>query len=60
MRWKGFINGLHQQESGQDMLEYALVAAAVLLVVVAGSEQIATFISNGVTKVNGKITSIVK
>jgi Flp pilus assembly pilin Flp len=59
MRWKELIDRLEEQESGQDVLEYSLVVAAVLVVVVAGSEAIATTITSGVAKVGGMITTIV-
>ena len=37
MRFTQFISKLHREESGQDLLEYALVLLAVLTAVVAGS-----------------------
>jgi Flp pilus assembly pilin Flp len=53
------IRNLHREESGQDLLEYALVLAAVLAAVVLGSTTIAGDISTGVTTLKGKIqTSI--
>ena len=36
MRFMQFVSQFHREESGQDMLEYALVLAAVLTAVVAG------------------------
>jgi Flp pilus assembly pilin Flp len=51
---------LHHQESGQDLLEYALVLAAVLVATVAGSETVATVLEDGVTKLSAKITSLVQ
>lgn len=60
MRWKEPIKSLHQQESGQDLLEYALVLGIVLVAVVAGSESLATVLSNSAAKLNAKITSLVQ
>ena len=59
MRWKRLVSSLHQQESGQDLLEYALVLGIVLVAVVAGSESLATVLSDTAAKLNAKIMSIV-
>jgi Flp pilus assembly pilin Flp len=40
-----FISQFHGEESGQDMLEYALVLAAVLTAVVAGSTTLSSTIT---------------
>ncbi len=37
MTFKQFISKFHHEESGQDMLEYAMVLLAVLAAVVAGT-----------------------
>ena len=58
MRWKELVENLHHQESGQDLLEYALILGTVLVAVVAGSESVATVIGDSVAKIGGKITSI--
>lgn len=59
MKFTQFIKNLHREESGQDLLEYALVLAAVLAAVVTGSSSLANEISSGLTTLNGKIqTSI--
>lgn len=55
MKFTQFIKNLHREESGQDLLEYALVLAAVLAAVVTGSTSLATEISSGLTTLNGKI-----
>lgn len=60
MTKKELIQGLPQQESGQDMLEYSLVVAAIMLAVVAGSQEISTVINDGIAKVIAKITTIIK
>ncbi len=41
----GFFSKFHSEESGQDMLEYALVLAAVLAIVVAGTTTLSTLIT---------------
>lgn len=60
MNFKEFISGLHEEEGGQDLLEYALVLATILAAVVTGSNAVATIISNAFTTVMGKVQSIVQ
>jgi len=55
MRFAQFISKLHREESGQDLLEYALVLLAVLTAVVAGSGSLATTINTALSTINGKI-----
>ena len=59
MRFSQFIAKFHSEESGQDMLEYALVLAAVLAAVVTGTGSLATTISTELGKINTAITSLV-
>jgi Flp pilus assembly pilin Flp len=59
MRFVQFIGQLHREESGQDLLEYALVLAAVLLAVVAGSSTLSGTISNALRTINTRIQSTV-
>jgi Flp pilus assembly pilin Flp len=59
MTFLKFVKSLHREESGQDLLEYALVLAAVLLAVVAGSNSLANNISTAVGLLNTKITNAV-
>jgi len=54
------IKGLHNDESGQDLLEYALVLAAVLVAVVAGSNSLATTINSAMATLSGKINNAVQ
>jgi len=53
------IQQFHRQESGQDLLEYALVLLAVLTAVVASTVTLADTISNGLTLINGKIVTAI-
>ncbi len=50
---------LHREESGQDLLEYALVLAAVAAAVVTGSTSLANTISSALNKLNSKISGYV-
>jgi Flp pilus assembly pilin Flp len=59
MKFTQFIKNLHREESGQDLLEYALVLAAVLAAVVAGSASLATDIAAALATINGKITTAI-
>jgi Flp pilus assembly pilin Flp len=59
MKFSQFIKNLHREESGQDLLEYALVLAAVLVAVVAGSNSLATSIGTALTTINGRIQTAV-
>ena len=59
MTFTQFVKNLHREESGQDLLEYALVLAAVLTAVVAGSASLATDIGDALTKINTKIQTAV-
>lgn len=60
MNCNEFISGLHEEECGQDLLEYALVLAVVLSAIVSGSDAIANVISTGLTTVIGRVQNTVK
>ena len=59
MTFLQFISKFHQEESGQDLLEYALVLLAVLAAVVTGSGSLATDIATGLTAINTKIQAAI-
>ena len=59
MTFLQFISKFHQEESGQDLLEYALVLLAVLAAVVTGSGSLATDIATGLTALNVKIQAAI-
>jgi Flp pilus assembly pilin Flp len=59
MKFTQFISNLHREESGQDLLEYALVLLAVLAAVVTGSTTLAGTISTSLTTINGKIATAI-
>jgi Flp pilus assembly pilin Flp len=54
-----FISEFYREESGQDLLEYALVLAAVLTAVVTGSNSIANVITNALNTLTTRIQAIV-
>jgi len=47
---------LHQEEAGQDLIEYALVALIVALGAIAGMGSLASSINGEYTKVAGSLT----
>ncbi len=53
------IHNLHEDESGQDLLEYALVLFAIAAAAVTGSNSLASTITSTLSKLNTKISSIV-
>ena len=59
MRFTRFISQFHHEESGQDMLEYALVLAAVLAAVVSGSATLSNTISAALNSINTTIMGLV-
>jgi Flp pilus assembly pilin Flp len=59
MRFMQFVSQFHREESGQDMLEYALVLAAVLTAVVGGSSTLQNTISTALNTINGNIQNII-
>jgi len=59
MTFTQVLSKFHQEESGQDLLEYALVLLAVLAAVVTGSGSLATDIATGLTAINVKIQAAI-
>ena len=59
MRFICLLKGLHQEESGQDLVEYALVLVAVALAAVTGSSSLASTVSSAVSSINLKISTAI-
>ena len=57
--FKLFLNNLMTDESGQDLIEYALVAALVGLGAVASMKTLATNISSAFTSIGTSLTGAV-
>jgi len=55
MTFTQFISKFHQEESGQDLVEYALVLVAVAAGVFAGSGSLATDFAGWMTSLKTKI-----
>ena len=47
------LTSLHQEESGQDLIEYALVVALIALAATAGMQTLATGINSAFTAISG-------
>jgi pilus assembly protein Flp/PilA len=56
---KSILGQLHQDESGQDLIEYALVAALIALAAVAGMSFVASAINNAFSKIGSRLSSAV-
>ena len=57
MKFTQFLKNLHREESGQDLIEYALVAAAIIAAVLAGSGTLSGDLANAVNLLNAKISA---
>ena len=58
MTFNQFISNFHREESGQDLLEYALVLLAVLAAVILGSGSLSSTITNELSAINNHITGL--
>jgi pilus assembly protein Flp/PilA len=52
------LSTLHRDESGQDLIEYTLVAALIALAAVAGLPIIASAISSAFSRIGSKLSSL--
>ena len=50
---------LHREESGQDLIEYALVAALIAFAAVAGMNYVASAINNAFSTIGNKISNAI-
>jgi pilus assembly protein Flp/PilA len=57
--YKQILSGLVKDESGQDLVEYALVVAMVATIAIAASSSFSTVITNAITAVGAKITTAI-
>jgi pilus assembly protein Flp/PilA len=51
------LQNLHREESGQDLIEYALVAALIAFAAVAAMQGLANSINNAFSIIGSKLTS---
>ena len=57
-KFNQFITNFNRDESGQDLLEYALVLLAVLVAVIAGSTNLSSLITTELNKINTSISGL--
>jgi len=58
MNWiKRVLATLHQEESGQDLIEYALLAALIALAATVGMGVVASNINNAFGKIGSKLSA---
>ena len=50
------LKNLHKEESGQDLIEYALIGLIIALGALAGMGTLATSINSEFSKIAGKLT----
>ena len=53
---KKVLSNLHREESGQDLIEYALLAALIALAATVGMSAVASDINNAFTKIGSKLS----
>ncbi len=51
------LSTLHREESGQDLIEYALLAALIALAATAGMSVVASDINNAFVKIGSKLSA---
>lgn len=51
-----FFKNLHKEESGQDLIEYVLIAALISVVAITGSSTLVTAINTEWTTIAGKLS----
>ncbi|HEV2493815.1 MAG TPA: Flp family type IVb pilin [Terriglobia bacterium] len=57
MNWtKRVLATLHREESGQDLIEYALLAALIALAATVGMSVVASDINNAFSKIGSKLS----
>ena len=59
LRVREVLGSLHRDESGQDLIEYALLAALISLAATAGMNVVASDINNAFSKIGSKLEAAV-
>jgi len=57
MTLRSLVSSLHESESGQDLIEYALICALIALGAVAGMKTVADYINNAFTSIGSSLSS---
>lgn len=53
------LTGFHHDDSGQDLIEYALLAALIALAATVGMQTVASDINNAFTKIGSRLSNAV-
>jgi pilus assembly protein Flp/PilA len=53
------LSTMHREESGQDLIEYALLAALIALAAVVGMNNVASNINNAFNKIGSRLSASV-
>ncbi len=59
MTFTQFLSKFHQEESGQDTVEYVLIGAAVVTALVAGAPGLSLMLQNAIAALGVKITTAI-
>ncbi len=51
------LRGLHKDESGQDLIEYALIAALIAFAAIAGMSSLASSLNLAFSKIGSKVSA---
>jgi pilus assembly protein Flp/PilA len=57
MNLHNIFTALHENESGQDLIEYALVCALIALGAVTGMKTVADYINNAFSSIGSQLSS---
>jgi pilus assembly protein Flp/PilA len=57
MSMRELLVALHKEDSGQDLIEYALIAALIALAAVVGMGTVANAINEAFTSISSKLNS---
>ncbi len=59
MSMRFFVSRFHHDESGQDLIEYALVAALIAFAAIAGMNFVASTINEAFSKIGNKLSNAI-
>ena len=57
MTLRSLASSLHESESGQDLIEYALICALIALGAIAGMKTVANYINNAFSSIGNTLNS---
>lgn len=57
MMLRTLLSNLHENESGQDLIEYALICALIALGAIAGMKSVANYINNAFSTIGSQLNS---